>query len=715
MATKTNDLSLAAAPCPTRKTLMAGSAIGIALAYGTTAVQAQAQEAPVEVPAISVEAEAPGTGYKASGMQSPKYSQPLVDIPQTITVIPQEVIEDRGATSLQEVLRTTPGISLGAGEGGLPLGDRAFIRGFDARTDTFVDGFRDFGSYFRDPFNLEQVEVTKGPGSAYAGRGSTGGTINLVTKTPRADAFYAGSASIDNELSTRFTVDLNQPLADSGLEGGAVRLNAVFHEGTVPGRDEVDYERWGIAPSLTLGLGTPTRVTIGYQHFEQDDIPDYGHPFNPATGKPIDVDRDNFYGLTDRDHDIVESDIATLQVTHDLNDSLTLQNTMRYGRSVKDFIVTKPEYTAGDPTVYRSDRSRDSEDEIIANQTNLQADFATGPLRHSASLGLDLTREKSSNQSRSIDDAVPADFDDPDPHTPYNGAITPDGQRAKSVTDGLAIYAFDTVQLTDQWAISGGVRWDVFETDYTNSDGERFERSDSVVSYRAGVSYKPLPNGSIYFSYGTSVNPSAEGLTLSDTNDQLKPEESESYELGTKWELFDRKLLVNAALFRTDKTNARTSTGRGAPQVLDGEQRVQGVEIGLAGNITEDWSVFGGYTFLDSEILESVNPAEVGNEFANIAPHNFSLWTAYDVTDALRLGFGATYSDRRYANNTNDRKLPSYWRFDAMAAYEITENVAVQLNVMNLTDELYYDSTHAGQHALVAPGRTFLVSTNFRF
>src|SRR5690606_13839468 len=162
-------------------------------------------------------------------------------------------------------------------------------------------------------------------------------------------------------------------------------------------------------------------------------------------------------------------------------------------------------------------------------------------------------------------------------------------------------------------------------------------------------------------------------------------------------ELVDRKLLVNAALVRTDKTNARTATGRGAPQVLGGEPRAQGFEIGLAGNITEDWSVFGGYTFLDSEILESVNPAEVGNEFANIAPHNFSLWTAYDVTDALRLGFGATYSDRRYANNTNDRKLPSYWRFDAMAAYEITENVAVQLNVMNLTDELYYDSTHAGQ------------------
>lgn len=715
MAIDTNDLSQATAPCITRKTLMAGTAIGLALACGTTAVYAQQQDTPVEVPAISVEADAPGTGYKPSGMQSPKYSQPLVDIPQTITVIPREVIEDRGATSLQEVLRTTPGISLGAGEGGLPLGDRAFIRGFDARTDTFVDGFRDFGSYFRDPFNLEQVEVTKGPGSAYAGRGSTGGTINLVTKAPRAAAFYAGSASIDNELSTRFTVDLNQPLVDSGLEGAAVRLNGVFHEGTVPGRDEVDYERWGIAPSLTLGLGTPTRVTLAYQHFEQDDIPDYGHPFDPATGKPIDVDRDNFYGLTDRDRDIVESDIATLQVTHDFNDSLTLQNTMRYGRSVKDFIVTKPEYTAGDPTVYRSDRSRDSEDQIIANQTNLQAHFATGPLRHSMSVGLDLTREKSSNQSRSIDDAVPADFDDPDPHTSYNGAITPNGQRAKSVTDGLALYAFDTIQLTDQWAISGGLRWDVFETDYTNSSGERFERSDSVVSYRGGVSYKPLPNGSIYFSYGTSVNPSAEGLTLSDTNEQLKPEESESYELGTKWELFDRKLLVNAAVFRTEKTNARTSTGRGAPQVLDGEQRVQGVEIGLAGNITEDWSIFGGYTFLDSEILESANAAEVGNEFANIAPHNFSLWTAYDVTDALRLGFGATYSDRRYANNSNDRKLPSYWRFDAMAAYDITENVAVQLNVINLADEDYYDSTHAGQHALVAPGRTFLLSTNFRF
>lgn len=692
---------------------MAGTAIGLALACAP--LQSTAAEMPTEVPAISVEADAPDTGYKPSGVQSPKYSRPLVDIPQTITVVPREVIDDRGANSLQEVLRTTPGISLGAGEGGVPLGDRAFIRGFDARTDTFVDGFRDFGGYSRDPFNLEQVEVAKGPGSVYAGRGSTGGTINLVTKTPRADAFYAGSASLDNELGTRFTTDLNQPLTEAGLEGGAIRLNGVFHQGTIPGRDEVDYERWGIAPSLTLGLGTPTRVTLAYQHFEQDDVPDYGHPFNPATGRPIEVDQDNFYGLTDRDHDIVESDIATLQVTHDFSDSLTLQNTMRYGRTTKDFIVTKPEYTAGDPTVYRSDRSRDSEDEIIGNQTSLQAYFPTGPVNHALTVGLDLIRENSSNQSRSIDDAVPADFSDPDPGTPYTGTISPNGSRAKSVTDSLALYAFDTIELTDQWAISGGLRWDLFETDYTNSSGTEFERSDSVVSYRAGVSYKPLPNGTIYFSYGTSTNPSSEGLTLSDTTDQLKPEESESYELGTKWELFDRKLLVSAAVFRTDKLNARTSTGRGAPQVLDGEERVQGVEIGLAGNITEDWSIFGGYTYLDSEILESASAAEVGNEFANIAPHNVSLWTAYEVTNELELGFGAIYTDRRFANNSNDRELPSYWRFDAMASYEVTENVGVQLNVINLTDELYYDSTHVGQHALVAPGRTFLLSTNFRF
>jgi len=685
-----------------------------------TAAQAQdTTQAPVQLPPISVEGREPSAdSYKPEKSASPNFTEPLLDTPRTITVIPKAVIEQRGATSMTEVLRTVPGISLGAGEGGIAAGDRTFIRGYDARGDIFVDGARDFGNYFRDPFNLEQVEVLKGPSSAYTGRGSTGGSINQVSKTPLAENFYSGAVTLGTDLTKRATIDLNQVVSD----GIAVRLNAMGHDAEVAGRDDVEQQRWGVAPSITFGLGRPTQVTASYFHLNQDNIPDYGHPFDPATGRPVDVDRDNFYGLVNRDFDEAQADIGTLRLDHEFNDTFRFRNQTRYGRTTRNFIVTKPEYTAGATTVTRNSRSRDSEDTILVNQSDLTSEFDTGFISHTLVTGVELSRETSENRSRgpNTGSSPPADLFNPNPGDPFSVVPTFTGARTEAEADTVGIYAFDTMKLGEQWELVGGLRWDRFATDFTSvaADGVVTERDrvDKTLNWQGAVVYKPLPNGSVYVSYGTSSNPSAEFLTLAANNVNTEPEETRSYEIGTKWDLFDERLSVTAAIFRTEKTNARIADPLGGEAfVLDGEQRVDGFEVGLSGSITDRWKVFGGYTYLKSKIIKAATPAEEGNEFPNIAPHNLSLWTTYDLTDNLGVGFGATYQARRYANTLNNRVLPDYWRFDAMASYQLTDSVGLRLNLLNLTDETIYDSTHNGQHALVAPGRTALLTAVFNY
>ncbi len=702
-----------------RDRLLACSAVALVTACAATAAHAQGTQAPVQLPTVSVEGQTPAAdSYKVENSASPKFTEPLLDTPRSITVIPRAVIDERGATSLTDVLRTVPGISLGAGEGGILAGDRTFIRGFDARGDMFVDGARDFGAYFRDPFNLEQVEILKGPSSAYTGRGSTGGSINQVSKTPRADNFYSGALTLGTDLTKRATIDVNQSVS----EGVAVRFNAMGHDQEVAGRDDVEQQRWGVAPSITFGLGKPTQVTASYFHLNQDNIPDYGHPFDPATGRPVNVSRDNFYGLVNRDFDEAQADMGTLRFDHEFNDAFKFRNLTRYGETTRNYIVTKPEYTAGASTVTRANRSRDSEDTILLNQSDLTSKFDTGFINHTLVTGVELSRETSENRARApTTGSLPAgDLFNPNPGDPFSVNPTHTGARTEASVDTIGIYAFDTMKLGEQWELVGGLRWDRFVTDYTSiattGVATDFSRTDKTLNGQGAVVYKPLPNGSIYVSYGTSSNPSAEFLTLAANTVNTDPEKTRAYEIGTKWDFFNSRLSATAAIFRTEKTNARVADPLGGTaQVLDGEQRVDGFEIGLSGAITDRWKVFGGYTFLKSEIVKSTNAAEVGNEFPNIAPNNFSIWTTYEVTKDIGIGGGATYQDRRFANTANDRVLPDYWRFDAMASYQLTENVGLRLNVLNITDETIYDSTHNGQHALVAPGRTALLTAVFNY
>ena len=616
------------------------------------------------------------------------------------------------------------------------------IRGFSARTDLYIDGVRDFGGYSRDPFNIEQVEVVKGPSSATTGRGSTGGSINLSSKTPKENAFYQGSLGFGTDNFKRATIDINQPIPSDKVPGMAFRLNALWHDSDTPGRDVTDQSRWDIAPSFTFGLGTPTRVTLAYFHLDQDNTPDYGIPWVPAgqvdpylagfVDQVAPVDDSNWYGLKGRDYEKVETDLFTATVEHDFSDSLTLRNLTRYGITDRDSIITAPRFEEIDPAtpgnqygtvIRRNDvKSRDQVDEILSNQSDLRADFETGRLTHKAVAGVEFSREDEVNYSRATTDLGPTtDLYNPNPNDPYTGVIFRTGQKTESRVDTVGLYVGDSMDVTEQWQVNAGVRWEHNDVEYTGTDGITLERNDSMATWRAGVVFKPVERGSIYFGYGTSFNPSYEGLTLSTgataaNNLNTDPEESRTFELGTKWELVQRRVFATAALFRTDKTNARTQDPGDNTDVivLEGEQRVQGVELGLAGSITENWAVNVNYTFQDSEVTESKDANEVGNELSNTPRHSASLWTTYRLPYGITLGGGPRFVGDRYSSNANTRTAESYWVWDAMAAYEVNKNVTLRLNIYNLADEDYIASVGGG-HVIPGTGRAATLTASFKF
>lgn len=694
----------------------------------------------VELPAVTVESTA------ETKLSSPKFTAPLIDTPQTVVVIPREVFEQQGATTLRDVLRNTPGITFAAGEGGTANGDQMTIRGFDARTDIFVDGIRDAGTYTRDAFNLEQVEVVKGPSSTSSGRGSTGAAVNLVSKTPRLDTFRAGSAGVGTDEYYRATLDVNQPLTASPISGTAVRLNALWQDAGVPGRDVVENKTWAVAPSFALGLGTDTRATISHQHMEQDNIPDYGIPWipviNPTATTPVtsvdpslgqpggqpNVDQSNWYGLVDRDYEKVTSDVTTLNLERDLNPDTTLRNTSRFGRTDRDSIITAPRFviTGGvvTPEVRRNDwKSRDQVDDILANNTNLTKAFETGFIEHDLSTGIEFARERSKNLGRTFapNPVQETDAFDPDPYEPYAGVLSHNGAVTSTQADTVSVYLFDTLKLSEKWQLNGGVRWDRFSVDYMNRTAApalvttNLSRTDEMFSWKGGAVFKPKPNGSVYFGYGTSFNPSAEGLSLSTATALLEPEENRTYELGTKWEFFRSRLALNAALFRTDKTNARTTDPLTSAVTLAGDQRVQGVELGASGMITENWGVTAGYAYLESEILSSANATEEGSALARVPEHSFNLWTTYRLPFGLTLGGGAQYVDEVDRSTTTTNQIaPSYLIYSAMASYEVNKNLTLRLNVNNLTDEEYVDRVGGG-HYIPGPTRSFVLTAIFAF
>lgn len=714
-------------------------ALGIALSLATPGLAfAQSNETSkpantsekIILPTIDVSGEAE-SDYKPPEPNSPRFTQPLLDTAQTINVVPKEVIQARAATTLRDVLRNVSGISVQAGEGGTPAGDQLTVRGFSARTDIFIDNVRDFGGYTRDPFNLEQVEVVKGPSSDYSGRGSTGGSINLVSKAPFLETLNTASVTLGTDEYYRTALDSNFVLP--GIENAAARLNLVYHDQDVAGRDVVDNQRYGIAPSLAFGIGTPTEVTFSLFHLAQDNTPDYGIPWVPPTNnalpefrdKPAPVDFENFYGLKDRDFEKTKTTLATVEIEHEFAENVHVRNLTRWGLTDRDSLITAPRFlNDNSTTIRRSDeKERDEKDSIISNLTDLTVNFATGSLEHTFLVGIEGTIEDEKRYTQVVTgvDSPPTDLYNPNPDDPYLENYQRTGGTTEADGTSVGVFLSDSVDLNEHWQLNGGARYDYYNLEFRPDGLPLQERTDNEISYRGGIVYKPVEAGSIYVGYGTSFNPTAEALSIATGVNNLgivdlDPEENRTIEFGTKWALFNEQMFLTAAVFRTEKTNGRTQDPNDPTDllVLEGEQEVQGFELGLAGNITKEWKIYAGYTFLDSEVKESKNEAEIGNELPNTPDNSFNLWTTYDILADLQLGFGALFVDERFNNVNNLRTAPDYWTYDALVAYTVNKHLNVQFNVQNLTDHEYIDYVGGG-HFIPGLGRTFLLTSSVNF
>ena len=485
----------------TRFWLSTSSCLSLILSASVTAQAAEKleQDQTVELPTVQVEANRESDeGYNVTEPSLSKITTPLLDTPQTITEVPRELLNDQNATTLRQALRNVPGISLAAGEGG-SQGDNLTVRGFSARSDIFRDGMRDFGSYYRDPFNLERVEVLKGPASLLFGRGSTGGIINQVSKTPQLGDFNRSTVTIGSNSTLRDETDTNQQI-DSNT---AFRLNVMGNYNEVEGRDEGEFKRYAIAPSLAFGLGTDTRLNLDYFHQTEDNVPDYGIPY--LESRPAPVDYSNFYGFADHDYFHTSADIATVRAEYDITNDATIRNQSRYGFYTRDVQITEARFAPVPPlgtppaaiTVQRGQIAAKSKETFLSNQTDLNAEFQTLGLNKAAT-GLELTHETSDPKRFGFTGVPPTNLANPDPDDDYSDTDKDVTSNVESSADTIAVYAVDTLSLNDQWDVTAGLRYDWVESDYQQTTGTNvnLERTDKMLSYRAGVVYKPVRNRS---------------------------------------------------------------------------------------------------------------------------------------------------------------------------------------------------------------------------
>ena len=550
----------------------------------------------------------------------------ILNTPQSINIVSAQVIKEQGVTSLQDALKNVPGITLNAGEGGTH-GDLVNLRGFPVNDDYFLDGLRDTGLYNRDVFNVESIEVYKGPASTLFGRGTTGGVINQVTKSPELYPVDDFTLTGGTNAEIRATGDVNYVLGDTS----AVRLNLMAQRNNIDGRPFARTQKWGAAPSIAFGLGTDTVYTLEYLHQQEDDIPDLGIPF--LVGQPAPVNNRSYYGLPSDDRFQTDTEIVTGKVVHKFDDVFTISDTARFGSYYFDSRQTGSTYgsancfasaasfgyyaggqlcaslpagaTAAPATVTNPlfptasvplsaiyvERDRPSSKGIITtwmNATDLSADFSTWSFAHHLAFGGQADTESASlarfpNQNTVI---VPTPLLAPNPYEAFPGRQTTISSRPITKTSTLSAYVVDEIQLDPQWSITGGVRFDNFGARYDQNIGTQshFTHKDNIASPRAALVYKPTEESSVYFSYGTSFNPSAETLSLSASNQGLAPERDRTFEFGGKINVLDGQLALTAAAFNTVKTNARISDPLNPGlQSLAGTERVNGVEFGAQG------------------------------------------------------------------------------------------------------------------------------------
>ena len=738
----------------TRKKIVSSAIVS---SLSMVAASAMAEEQVIQLETIHQEVKAePAPSFKVNQSANSKFVAPLLDTPKSVSVISKQLIEDTQVTTLSDALRTVPGITLGAGEGGNPNGDRPFIRGYNSESSMYVDGVRNATSQNREMFAVEQVEVTKGSASAMGGAGTTGGSINMISKVAKAGDFLEGSVAGGTDNYQRITLDGNKDFGN----GIAARVAVMGHHNEKAGqKNGAEYKRAGIAPSIVFGLDTPTRATLSYYYLKSDDTPDSGVPYKydaakkATIGKPVDVKQGIYYGLLSRDFQKQENQIGTIKLEHDLTDNLTLSNTAVYSTAKNDYLWTQPDDSKGNvlnDKVWRRINSRITDTNIFTDQLALTGKFNTGAFKHSFNIGAEYSDQKSDkgnyltsypgypgtttggfNSDCAISDAWCTSLTNPDSRDQWLGSSAANKNLTTTTTETTSVYLLDNIEFSPQWLLDLGLRWDKFDTKQTtNATGDSIENNTDFLTYQAGLIFKPVESGSIYASYATSANPvGVDGGDGSEAIGQaymeLDPEESRTFEIGTKWDVLNERLSLTAAVFRTEKQNTRIQLDA-ATYTNGGETQVDGLELGVNGQITDKWAVSAGYTYLDSEtvnpgpscnrqgVCTPDNPAK-GKQMQNVPKNSATLWTTYAVTPALTLGAGAVAMDKVYGDAANTKWVPGYVRYDAMARYNVNENVDLQLNVNNLSDERYFTKAYASHYATEAEGRSAVLAVNFKY
>ena len=786
---------------------LSGAAAATLMAFAMPAV---AQTAPTNtLQEIRVHESVAGE-YKADASANPKFTAPLLDTPQTIQIIGERLMRDQTATTLSEALRNTAGAgAFYLGENGsTSTGDAIYMRGFDTSSSIFVDGVRDTGSVSRDVFNIQQVEVVKGPAGTDTGRTSPTGYINLITKKPTLSDAFMGSLTGGSADFKRGTIDWNKSLSGPGGSGAAFRLNVVDEDGGVPGRDNVKNKRWGVAPSLALGLGTPTRMYFDYVHIKQSNVPDGGVPTIGLPGyttpdaiaitRPVvrrtflnyaqPVDSNNFYG-TSSDFDNITSYMFTARFEHDITPDITVRNSTRFGKTTQDYMLTSfmlGGLTAGtrtaagvpgvvptaataaflatpnaaNPLTWTMTRNqptnKDQVNKIFLNQTSVSAKFDTGSIGHTMNAGVELISEEQEAHGYFA------------PGATFNGRVlnngswpvanlyAPDanvvgytrlasGANSDGKTNTIGAYVFDTMKFNEQWQLTGGLRIDHYSTDYSATSlstaaaypnlpvgtlvPTSLNTSDNLFTGKLGVVYKPIDIASIYLAYGTSAQPPggnnfalASGGTGSSANrTDFKPQKADTVEFGTKWDLLHKRLALTAAIYRTEVSNEVVQDTTTLLYYQTGKKRVQGIELGAAGTITDNWGVSAGFTTMNTSVPNGPAVTSDGSAVLAYTPKSaFTSWTTYQFPFGLTVGGGARYNGQLKRGTDSAVGTPaytdSYWVFDAMASYRINKNIDLQLNVYNLADKDYVAAINkSGYRYTPGAPRSYRVTANFAF
>ena len=716
-----------------------------------------------------------GAPYKAHVSGDPRRVKPLSETPATITVLTEAQLEESGATDLRDILDGTPGVTVGTGENGNAFGDRYIIRGEEVRSDVFVDGLRDPGMTTRESFAVEQIEITKGPSGTFGGRGTSGGAVNSITKQASTDYnFNKIELGAGTDEYWRAAIDSNWRLSDSA----AIRANLLYSSQDVPNREPADRERWGAAVSALLTPSDTVRILLDYYHLTAQDSPDLGSYMPAPTGTAGDVTRHAPWHDAPayvQDEDFLESEVDTFtgRIFFEPSETLQIINSTRYGATDNGYVVTGLRGGAYDPVtdsyapLTLSDHQGWQEVEYFVNQLNAIARFDTGGIAHTLIAGAEYSDQKVRNGVYQIENTgatncVVSGFGGTtrpaycitnadrelivdDLGSMLGRQITRGKQDSRWQVETLSFYLMDTIDVTPWLTLHGGVRIDDFDYSNTITSLSRpvddplrnvdYSYGDTLWNGHAGIVVKPHEEGMVYFSWGTARNinggesdlgsncgyggvcvPSDGSSTVADG----LPETSTNFELGTKWDLFDDRFMVTAALFQTTKDDVFESAGSGyepGGSLNTGKHRIRGVELGLVGNITPQLSGQIGATFMDAEILRTSAVAPegetyVGKRLSNFANNHFTGQLRYQATEAFAFGGTATYKSAMYTGQPDSApsynfaldaytyKVPSYWSFDAFASYKLSSNISARVNVTNLTNENYYVAGYRSGHFL---------------